>query len=101
MALQFWRNLGKQRKNKFVALEQAYHGDTVGAMSVGADSDFVAAFQELRFAVWRVPSAHCFRCPVGKQRATCDNDCACQLARLLEVQTYDVSDGMVATLLAW
>ena len=99
MALQFWRNLGKQRKNKFVALEQAYHGDTVGAMSVGADSDFVAAFQELRFAVWRVPSAHCFRCPVGKRRATCDIDCAGPLARLLEERHDEIAAVIVEPLL--
>src|SRR5438105_3405623 len=99
MALQFWRNLGKQRKNKFVALEHAYHGDTVGAMSVGANSDFVAAFQELRFAVWRVPSAHCFRCPVGKRRATCDIDCAGPLARLLEERHDDIAAVIVEPLL--
>ena len=99
MALQFWRNLGKPRKNKFVALEHAYHGDTVGAMSVGADSDFIAAFQELRFPVWRVPSAHCFRCPAGKQRATCDIDCTVPLARLLEERHDEIAAVIVEPLL--
>src|SRR5207253_3145011 len=74
-------------------------GDTVGAMSVGANSDFVAAFQELRFAVWRVPSAHCFRCPVGKRRATCDIDCAGPLARLLEERHDDIAAVIVEPLL--
>lgn len=99
MSLQFWRNLGKPRKTKLVALEHAYHGDTVGAMSVGADSDFVAAFQELRFPVWRVPSAHCFRCPVGKQRATCDIDCTVPLARLLEERHGEIAAVIVEPLL--
>jgi len=99
MALQFWRNLGKSRKTRFVALEHAYHGDTVGAMSVGSDSDFVAAFQELRFPVLRVPSAHCFRCPVGKQRATCDIDCTGALSRLLEERHDDIAAVIVEPLL--
>jgi adenosylmethionine-8-amino-7-oxononanoate aminotransferase len=99
MALQFWRNLGKSRKTRFVALEHAYHGDTSGAMSVGADSDFVAAFQELRFPVWRVPSAYCFRCPVGKQRATCDIDCTGPLARLLEERHEEIAAVIVEPLL--
>ena len=99
MALQFWRNAGNSRKNKFVALEHAYHGDTVGAMSVGADSDFVAAFPELRFPVWRVPPAHCFRCPVGKERATCDMDCAGPLARLLEERHEEIAAVIVEPLL--
>jgi adenosylmethionine---8-amino-7-oxononanoate aminotransferase len=99
MALQFWRNLGESQKTRFVALEHAYHGDTVGAMSVGADSDFVAAFQEVRFPVLRVPSAHCFRCPVGKQRATCDIDCTGPLARLLEERHDEIAAVIVEPLL--
>ena len=99
IALQFWRNIGKPRKNRFVALEHAYHGDTVGAMSIGADSDFVAAFEELRFPVLRVHSAHCFRCPVGKQRATCDIDCIGSLARLLEERHDEIAAVIVEPLL--
>src|SRR4029077_18644893 len=40
MALQYWGNVGRPEKKRLVALEHAYHGDTVGAMSVGADSPF-------------------------------------------------------------
>jgi adenosylmethionine-8-amino-7-oxononanoate aminotransferase len=99
MALQFWRNVGQPRKTRFVALEYAYHGDTVGAISVGADSDFVAPFEKLRFPVLRVPSAHCFRCPVGKQRATCDIDCTAPLARLLEERHNEIAAIIVEPLL--
>src|SRR5277367_4364013 len=99
MAVQYWENVGRPEKRKLVALEHAYHGDTAGAMSVGADSDFVAAFQELRFPVWRVPSAHCFRCPVGKRRATCDIDCTGPLARLLEERHDEIAAVIVEPLL--
>jgi adenosylmethionine---8-amino-7-oxononanoate aminotransferase len=99
MALQFWHNLGKPRKRRLVALEHAYHGDTVGAMSVGDDSDFVAAFPDLRFPVWRVPSAYCFRCPVGKSRATCDIDCVAPLERLLEEHHDEIAAVIVEPLL--
>jgi adenosylmethionine---8-amino-7-oxononanoate aminotransferase len=99
MALQFWRNFGKSHKTRLVALEHAYHGDTVGAMSVGADSDFVSSFEDLRFPVYRVPSAHCFGCPVGKQRATCDIDCIAPLARLLEERHHEIAAVIVEPLL--
>jgi adenosylmethionine---8-amino-7-oxononanoate aminotransferase len=99
VALQYWRNLGKGGKNRFVALEHAYHGDTVGAMSVGADSDFVSPFQQLRFPVLRAPSAYCFRCPVGKQRATCDIDCTEPLARMLEERHDEIAAVIVEPLL--
>lgn len=35
MALQYWRNKGNTKKNRFLSLEHAYHGDTIGAMSIG------------------------------------------------------------------
>jgi adenosylmethionine-8-amino-7-oxononanoate aminotransferase len=54
MALQFWRNNGCPEKRAIVALEHAYHGDTVGAMSVSADSPFTVPFDSLRFPVLRV-----------------------------------------------
>lgn len=50
MALQYWRNRGEPR-TKFAALAGAYHGDTVGAMSVSARSVFTAAFEPLMFDV--------------------------------------------------
>lgn len=99
MALQYWLNIGKPRKRQFIALEHAYHGDTAGAMSVGADSSFVAAFQDLRFPVLRAPSAYCFRCPVGKIRATCDIDCIEPLDRLLETYHQEVAALIVEPLL--
>src|ERR1700677_2895657 len=38
LAIQYWQNVGKPGKKDIVALEHAYHGDTAGAMSVGAPS---------------------------------------------------------------
>ncbi|MGH9561385.1 MAG: aminotransferase class III-fold pyridoxal phosphate-dependent enzyme, partial [Terracidiphilus sp.] len=72
MAVQYWKNIGRPEKHAIVALEHAYHGDTVGAMSVGDDSGFTESFQTLLFPVHRVHSAYCYRCPVGKSRATCN-----------------------------
>jgi adenosylmethionine-8-amino-7-oxononanoate aminotransferase len=57
MAVQYWYNQGKTEKCKIVALENAYHGDTIGAMSVSADSPFTAAFDALRLPVLRVKDA--------------------------------------------
>ena len=64
-----------REKNRIVALEHAYHGDTAGAMSVGADSSFTDAFSDCAFRSTAFHAAYCYRCPVGKTRATCDIDC--------------------------
>jgi adenosylmethionine---8-amino-7-oxononanoate aminotransferase len=56
MALQYWRNRGRQEKSEFVSLERGYHGDTVGAMSVGYIENFFGAYKPLIKKVRRVPS---------------------------------------------
>jgi len=54
MALGFWKNTGQPRA-KILALEHAYHGDTVGTMSAGARGVFNAAYDPLLFDVARLP----------------------------------------------
>jgi adenosylmethionine-8-amino-7-oxononanoate aminotransferase len=54
MALGFWRNQNNPRR-RILALEHAYHGDTIGTMSAGARGVFNAAYAPLLFDVERVP----------------------------------------------
>jgi adenosylmethionine-8-amino-7-oxononanoate aminotransferase len=54
MALQYWYNKGQKRR-EFVALEHGYHGDTVGAMSVGYIEHFFKPYESMLFNVKRVP----------------------------------------------
>jgi adenosylmethionine-8-amino-7-oxononanoate aminotransferase len=54
IAVQYWRNRGEDR-GRFVAFEGGYHGDTVGAMSVGRGSGFFAAFEGMLMPVDQVP----------------------------------------------
>ncbi|MEI9934477.1 MAG: aminotransferase class III-fold pyridoxal phosphate-dependent enzyme [Ferruginibacter sp.] len=56
MALQYWHNKGFTSKTKIIAFENAYHGDTFGAMSAGAKSAFNAAFQQHLFEVYHIPT---------------------------------------------
>jgi adenosylmethionine-8-amino-7-oxononanoate aminotransferase len=54
MALGYWRNIGKPR-HRILALEHAYHGDTIGGMSVGARGVFNASYEPLLFEVAHIP----------------------------------------------
>jgi adenosylmethionine-8-amino-7-oxononanoate aminotransferase len=54
LALQYWRNLGQVTRTRFITLHNAYHGDTVGAMSASEDSIFTQAFSTMMFPVERV-----------------------------------------------
>ena len=73
MALGYWRNIGEPR-TRIVALEHAYHGDTIGTMSAGARGVFNAAYEPLLFDVTRLPF------PVaGREQATLDAFDACRV----------------------
>ncbi len=55
MALGFWLHSGKPARRRILAMEHAYHGDTIGTMSVGARGVFNAAYEPLLFEVGRIP----------------------------------------------
>ena len=57
MAFQYWRQRGQDRR-RFVALEMAYHGDTIGALSVGGINLFHSLYEPLLFDVDRVAPGH-------------------------------------------
>src|SRR5258708_2795266 len=54
MAYQYWQLSGHPKKRKFVSLKEGYHGDTVGAVSVGGIDLFHERFRGLLFKGWRV-----------------------------------------------
>ncbi len=54
MAYQYWQLTGHPRKQRFVALAEAYHGDTIGSVSVGGMDLFHERFRGLLFPVERV-----------------------------------------------
>ncbi len=99
MAVQYWSHRGEPRKKGILALDHAYHGDTVGAMSVSADSSFTQPFEALRFPVHRAHSAYCFRCPAGKRRETCSIECANRMEELLERHGDEIAAVIVEPLL--
>lgn len=55
MAIQACRQKGQSQKNKFVALQHSYHGDTVGAMSVAGRSLFTKPYEDMLFQVLHAP----------------------------------------------
>ena len=55
LAFQFWTNAGRRDRTGFLALGGAYHGDTIGALSLGAGGFGTDVFDPLRFPVVRAP----------------------------------------------
>ncbi|VTS04025.1 adenosylmethionine--8-amino-7-oxononanoate transaminase [Tuwongella immobilis] len=86
MAFQFWQQTtpAKPQKTRFAALQGAYHGDTLGDVSVGDIGRFHNRFKPLLFETFRVPSPNCYRCPMGLQPTSCLLECVQELERLIE-----------------
>lgn len=61
IAFQYWRNKGYQDKTKFVTVTNGYHGDTVGAISVGAVDIFHTTYKPLMFDSYKVPFPTVYR----------------------------------------
>ena len=99
LAVQHFSNIGRPDKREIVALEQGYHGDTAGAMSVSDDSPFTDPFRSLRYPVHRVHSAYCYRCPVGLRRESCHIECVGELETLLEERGDKIAAVIVEPLL--
>ncbi|KYH12632.1 adenosylmethionine--8-amino-7-oxononanoate transaminase [Neorickettsia sp. 179522] len=55
IALQFWKNSGEKKRDIFISFDKGYHGDTVGAMSLGASSGFFDQYKKILFEVAHVP----------------------------------------------
>ncbi len=69
MAYQFYRNRGEQRRERFLALRGGYHGDTIGAMSLGGIDAFGEIFRPLLFETTLVDSPNAYHHPAGEQAA--------------------------------
>jgi adenosylmethionine-8-amino-7-oxononanoate aminotransferase len=61
MALQFWRNTGAAQRDTIVAFDRAYHGDTLGAASLGGLPVFKGAANDFGYKVLRVSSMEALR----------------------------------------
>jgi adenosylmethionine-8-amino-7-oxononanoate aminotransferase len=68
MAFQYWRQNGRPGRTKFVRLDAAYHGDTVGTMSVGGIDAYHGAYRPLFFPTVQAPAPNAYRCPKGCRR---------------------------------
>ncbi|MBG9586062.1 adenosylmethionine--8-amino-7-oxononanoate transaminase [Cytobacillus firmus] len=63
MAYQYWQNKGKQKKKKFVTLTNNYHGDTIGAISIGNVDLFHRVYGSLMFQTLKAPFPLQYRSP--------------------------------------
>ena len=63
IALQYWKNVGDKKKTEIATIENGYHGDTFGAMSVGYVPEFFGKFKKQLFSTIQFPIPNKYRIP--------------------------------------
>jgi adenosylmethionine-8-amino-7-oxononanoate aminotransferase len=86
MAFQYWQQVGRPEKTRFISFKNAYHGDTIGAVSVGGIDIYHEVFRPLLFPTIQAPSPYCYRCDLAPERdkAACGRHCLAELERLMQ-----------------
>jgi adenosylmethionine-8-amino-7-oxononanoate transaminase len=99
MAFQYWKHQGVKGKDTFISLSNAYHGDTVGAVSVGGIDMFHEAFGPLLFKTYRAPSPYCYRCELGRQYPDCNIACLKKMERILKAHAHKIAALIIEPLM--
>ena len=84
MAFQYWTHRGVKGKVSFLSLKNGYHGDTLGAVSVGGIDVFHSTFAPLLFKTYKAPSPYCYRCEPGKTYPDCGLACLNVMEEMLK-----------------
>jgi adenosylmethionine-8-amino-7-oxononanoate aminotransferase len=75
IALQYWKNIGEKKKTEIATVENGYHGDTFGAMSVGYVPEFFGKFKKQLFSTIQFPVPNKYRIPKGITFTDYQNQC--------------------------
>ncbi len=74
MSFQYHYQTGNKKKKRFMALTDAYHGETLAALAVGGVDLYSQLYKPIMMDVVRIEAPNCYRCPWGK----CRDDCQCE-----------------------
>ncbi len=88
LAFQFWRNKGQPQRQRFLKLSGAYHGDTLGAVSVGGIPLFHETYRPLLFETLEAPATYCYRCP---HHEDCQSQCLARLEELVAAHHQELA----------
>ncbi len=101
LAFQYWRQcpFPEPKRTTFLALGSAYHGDTLGTVSVGGVSRFHAMFEPLLFPVLRGPCPDSYRLPVGIESGQAADYYLGDYRRILEQHAEEIIAVIVEPLI--
>ena len=98
MSFHYHQQNGHPRKTRFVAITNAYHGETLGALSVGNLDLYSKIYKPLLLNTFKAAGPDCYRCPYGKNRDNCDAECFESLERIVEDNSGEICGVIIEPL---
>lgn len=99
MAFQFWQQNGRPERTKFLTLDAGYHGDTLGAVSLGGIELFHGIYQPLLFRTIRGPATYAYRCDRATTLKECGEHCLKEIEGLLQTHASEIAAVVVEPLI--
>lgn len=99
LSFQYFQQVGKTNKKRFMALSDGYHGETIGALSVGACDLYTKIYKPILLDVARVKAPDCYRCPFNKNRENCNCECFCDCEKQFEKYGNETAAILIEPLL--
>lgn len=84
IAIQYRYNIGQKQKYKFISLQDGYHGDTLGSVSVGYVDHFHHMFKPVLMQNYQAQSPNCADCPYNKEPESCSTECFNSMKETIE-----------------
>jgi adenosylmethionine-8-amino-7-oxononanoate aminotransferase len=83
MSFQYHQQMGNTNKTRFAAITDAYHGETLGALSVGDIDLYSRIYRPLLMNTFKAAGPDCYRCRYGKSRESCDVECFIDMEKMV------------------
>jgi len=92
IAFQFWRQKGNEgERHTFLSFINAYHGDTIGSVSLGGIDLFHEIYGSLLFPIHRAPYPYCYRCPLERSAPACGMECLNRVEEILSTHHQEIA----------
>lgn len=99
LSFQYHYQTGNPQKKRFMALSDAYHGETLGALSIGGVDLYSEIYKPMLLDIIRINGPDCYRCRYGKCRDSCNAECFENAEKEFERQGNEVCAFVIEPLL--
>lgn len=99
IAFQCCQQTGQKKKTKFISFVNAYHGDTIGSVSVGGMDLFHKVYKPMLFNTIKINAPYCYRCHLGLSYPACKLKCTQALENILKRQNQEIAGLIIEPLI--